>query len=386
MSAIYSVGQAFSVEGREAVAQAVYKARAVLGNVEVSFGIVIASVEYDFQAVFNAARMQIGEAPIFGFSTTGELTSTGSHRRSVVVVLMVDEDLDVRSDWLPVAADRSTQSLRELLDNLDLSSEQKGLLLLAADGFGSDYEEMVQSLPAGRYQLAGGLAAGDMRLGHTFQLGGDRFGEAGLAGAFLAGEHLKVGIGVAHGWQPVGAKMVVTASSGQWLRTLDGLPAAEGYARLFEKPAREWGQPPLNTLVRLYPLGFEEQDHSLTVRSPLRMEVDGSLRMNVHPREGGTVQLLVGSRERCMRAAREATEQALEALEGESPRFALLLADVSWQMLFQGYETAEVQAVQAVLGPEVPIAGGYTFGQFCHPGGAHRPGLLNQHIEVVLFA
>lgn len=386
MPAIYSVGQAFSVEGREAVSRAVYDARAVLGNVEVRFAIVIASVEYDFQSVFSAARTQIGEAPIFGFSTTGELTNSGSHRRSVVVVLMVDDDLEVRSDWVPAPADRSAQSLRDLLDTLGLTTDQKGLLLLAADGFGSDYEEMVHALPAGRYQLAGGLAAGDMRLGHTFQLGGDRFGKAGLAGAFLAGDHLKVGIGVAHGWQPVGAKMVVSASSGQWLRTLDGQPAAEGYARLFEKPAREWGQPPLNTLVRLYPLGFEEQDHSLSVRSPLRMEVDGSLRMNVHPREGGSVQLLVGSRERCLRAARTAAEQALEALEGEPPRFALVLADVSWQMLFQGYDSAEVQAVQEVLGSDVPIAGGYTLGQFCHPGGSHRPGFLNQHIEVVLFA
>ena len=68
----FSVGQAFSVEGRDAVSRAVYEARLPLGNTQINFAILIASVEYDFQAVFNSVRTQIGDVPMIGFSTTGE--------------------------------------------------------------------------------------------------------------------------------------------------------------------------------------------------------------------------------------------------------------------------------------------------------------------------
>lgn len=380
-----SVGQAFSVEGRDAVARAVYEARLPLGNTPVDFAIVIASVEYDFQAVFNSAKTQVGDVPMIGFSTTGELTASGSHRRSVVVALMVDDSLDYRSEWLPGFSNKGVQVMREMFDQLSLTSENKGLLVFIADGLSGEYEEMIQHMPPGRYQLAGGLAAGDLRIGRTHQLGGNRSGEGGLAAAFFSGENLRVGVGTAHGWNPVGASFRISDVSGPWLRGLDDEPAIESYARLFGRPAQDWVTPPLNTLVRLYPLGIIREDHSLVVRTPLRVETDGSLRMSSHLKEGSVGQLLVGSRDKCLAAAREAAIQALDQLGDTAPKFALVLADLSWQMIFQGYEGAEIEAIQDTIGAKVPIAGGYTFGQFTHMDGAPRAEFLNQHIEIVLF-
>lgn len=380
-----SVGQAFSVEGRDAVAKAVYEARLPLGNTPVNFAVVIASLEYDFQAVFNSAKTQIGDIPMIGFSTTGELTGTGSHRRSVVVALMVDESLDYRSDWLPGFSNKSVQTMREMFEQLSLTSENKGLLLFLADGLNGEYEEMIQHLPPGRYQLAGGLAAGDLRIGRTHQLGGNRCGEGGLAAAFLSGEDLKIGVGTAHGWHPVGASFRISTVSGPWLRALDDAPATDSLAKLFGRAPQEWTTPPLNTLVRLYPLGIVRGEQEMMVRTPLQVETDGSLRMSAKLREGDLGQLLVGSRENCIAAAREAALQALEQMEDTVPKFALVLADMSWQMLFQGHEGAEIKAIQDTIGAQVPIAGGYTFGQFTHMAGAPRAEFLNQHIEIVLF-
>ena len=97
------------------------------------------------------------------------------------------------------------------------------------------------------------------------------------------------------------------------------------------------------------------------------------------------MQLLVGSREKCVEAAKDAARQALDQLDGAPPRLALVFADISWQMLFQGFEGAEVEAIRAVIGESVPLAGGYTFGQFTNMADAPRPEFLNQHIEVILF-
>jgi len=379
------VGQAFSVDGREAIARAVYEARGSLGNLPINFAVIISSIEYDFNEICNAAHTQIGDVPMIGFSTSGELNRLGSHRRSVVVALLSGQGLDVKSDWMPDFAENSKQTTLEILQGLNLKADQRGLLLMVSDGFNGNNDELVASLPTGRYKLAGCLAGGDMRIGKTYQLGGSRFGSGGLAGAFISGSDLKVGIGTAHGWQPVGASFKITNVRGPWVRSLDGKPASEIYAEIFGRSAGEWAVSPLNTLVRLYPFGIQRQNQPLQVRTPYRVESDGSFKMKSELENGSIGHLLVGSREKCRQAAQQAAKDAVSSLQGAAPKLVLVFVDAAWQILFQGFEGAEIEAIQQVVGKDVPIAGGYTFGQFTHMQNAPRPEFLNQHIEVIVF-
>ena len=142
---------------------------------------------------------------------------------------------------------------------------------------------------------------------------------------------------------------------------MDGRPASETYAGLFGYPARDWAFPPLSYLARLYPLGVE-QGEELLVRSPIRVEADGSFRMNATIREGIDAYLLVGSRAACERAARQATQQALLQLGDVKPAFALVLVDVSWQMLLKAQPGVESEAGRGIWGRRVPIEGGQTLG------------------------
>jgi hypothetical protein len=172
---------------------------------------------------------------------------------------------------------------------------------------------------------------------------------------------------------------------------LDGMPVSETYSRLFGYPARSWSYPPLNELVRLYPLGLPEAKgggagvESLRVRAPLRMEADGSLRMNGGLPEGEMVEIMVGSPEACRQAAQQAAAQAQQALGHTQPRLALVLVDVAWQALFDLDRNAEVAALRQALGPDVPIAGGYTFGQIARLDDMAPAQFLNQHLLVILF-
>ena len=214
-------------------------------------------------------------------------------------------------------------------------------------------------------------------------MAGNQTGSGGLAAAFLRGD-LRVGIGFGHGWDPVGGQFRVTRSRGFWLRTLDGRPASETYALLFGQPARDWAFPPLNYLARLYPLGVE-QGEELVVRAPIRVEADGSFRMNATVRDGSDAYLLVGSRAACEKAARQAAQQALLQLDDARPAFALVLVDVAWQMLLKSQPGVEINAVQEIVGTNVPIAGGYTLGQIVPGENGTGPRFLNQHIVVVVF-
>jgi hypothetical protein len=93
----------------------------------------------------------------------------------------------------------------------------------------------------------------------------------------------------------------------------------------------------------------------------------------------------VGSRISCQEAAQRATQQALRELDGIKPVFALVLVDIAWQMLLKATPAAEIVAIQEIIGEDIPIAGGYTLGQFVPGLESAPPRFLNQHIVVILF-
>jgi hypothetical protein len=134
----------------------------------------------------------------------------------------------------------------------------------------------------------------------------------------------------------------------------------------------------------LYPLGIEQGD-TMIVRAPIRVEADGSFRMNAPVRDGVDAYLLVGSRASCEKAAQQAAQQAIQQLQGSQPAFALVLVDLAWEMLLKSHPGAEVSAVQDILGQDVQIAGGYTLGQVVPGKESSPPQLLNQHIVVIAF-
>ena len=381
MALIAAVGNARALDGREAGLQATHHALNHLGSsIPPILGIVSSSFQYDPQQVVNGIAGLIGNTPIIGFSTPAGMTSEGLQPHSVVVALMATTDAHADVTWLAGYTQGSREVSQQLADLLKRKPRQPALLF--ADGFNADAEQFCSSLPPGT-NLTGALSSGDLNAGNAYQIGGSQFGAGGLALARLEG-NLRLGIGYGIGWQPVGTHFRVTRSRGFWVRTLDGRPASEAYAHLFGYPPRDWAFPPLNHLARLYPLGLEQMDKSLLLRSPMRVEADGSFRMNAAVSDGTEAYLLVGSLSACQHAATAATEQALAALEGARPVLALVLADIAWQMLFEAQPGSDVAAVQAALGTGIPLIGGYTLGQIV-PRLDASPQFLNQHMVGIVF-
>ena len=374
-----AVGHAQALDGREAGLQAAHQALNRLGASAPTFGIVIASHQYQPREVAAGVASLTSDMPLIGLSAPAGLTHEGIHPHSVVVALL-SGDLRAEVHWLP-GYSQSGRETANRLAQLTSSEAARQSLLFFADGFNGDAEQLCDSLPGKSARSMGGLSSGDLQTGSNYQIAGTQAGTGGLAAAILRGA-AKIGIGFAHGWDPVGSQLRVTRSRGFWLRALDGRPASETYAQIFGYPARDWAFPPLNYLARLYPLGLE-QGEQLIVRAPLRVEADGSFRMNAPIRDGLDAYLLVGSRAACQAAAQKATQQAMLQLDEAKPVFALVLVDLAWQMLLKSTPGAEIAAVQDILGPNVPIAGGYTLGQIAP--GKDTPQFLNQHILVIVF-
>jgi hypothetical protein len=377
-----SIGNAQALNGREAGLQATHHALNRLGSSTPTFGFVIASYQYQAREVVSGVSGLLGDTPTIGFSSSAGLTSNGLHHNSVLVALLAG-DVQAETRWMPGYAQSGRETGSQLSKQATEQNEPRALFFFA-DGFNGDADQLCSSISNGSFPLVGALSSGDLHTGHSYQIAGPQTGTGALSAAFLRGD-IQVGVGASHGWNPVGSQFRVTRSRGFWLRTLDGRPASETYAQLFGYPARDWAFPPLSHLARLYPLGVEQGDQ-LVIRAPIRVEADGSFRMNAPVRDGVDAYLLVGSRFSCENAAQQAAQQALQQLDGKKPMFALILVDIAWQMLLKSHPGAEVTAVQDILGKEVPILGGYTLGQIVPGKEAASPQLLNQHIVVVAFA
>jgi hypothetical protein len=380
MAIVSSVGTAQALDGREAGLQATHQALNRLGANTPGLAVVIASHQYQPREVLNGVSSLLGDTPMIGFSSPAGLTRNGHHPHSVVVALL-SGDFQADTLWLPGYAQSGRETASKIEQHASARVERQSVLFFA-DGFNGDAEQFCNALPPA-LDVMGALSSGDLNTGNTYQIVGSQTGTGGMAAAFLRGE-IRVGVGADHGWDPVGNQFRVTRSRGFWLRTLDGRPASEAYAALFGYPARDWAFPPLSYLARLYPLGMEQQD-GIVIRSPIRVEADGSFRMNAVIRDGVDAFLLVGSRASCERAAKTAAQHALLKLGDAKPRLALVLVDVAWQMLLKAQPGAEIAAVQEILGESVPIAGGYTLGQAITLDEQTKPKFLNQHIIVIVF-
>ena len=377
-----SIGSAQALNGREAGLQATHQALNRLGSSTPNFGFVIASYQYQAREVVSGVSGLLGDTPMIGFSSSAGLTSNGLHHNTVLVALLAG-DLQAETRWMPGYAQSGRETGSQLSKQAAEQNEPRALFFFA-DGFNGDADQLCNSISNVSFPLVGALSSGDLHTGHSYQIAGPQTGTGALSAAFLRGD-VSVGVGASHGWNPVGSQFRVTRSRGFWLRTLDGRPASETYAQLFGYPARDWAFPPLSHLARLYPLGVEQGDQ-LVIRAPIRVEADGSFRMNAPVRDGVDAYLLVGSRFSCENAAQQAAQQALQQLDGKKPMFALILVDIAWQMLLKSHPGAEITAVQDILGKDVPIVGGYTLGQIVPSKEPTSPQLLNQHIVVVAFA
>ncbi len=376
-----AVGQAQALDGREASLQATHQALNRLGAVTPGLGFVIASHQYQARDVASGVASLLGDTPLIGFSTSAVLTDHGLESHSVVVALLNAEELTASSHWLPGYA----QSSRETASQLDMliSGKQAQNVIFFADGLNGDAEQFCDSFSSNTFQMAGSLSSGDLQSGSTYQIAGNQTGSGALTAMTISG-NLRMSVGYAHGWDPVGGQMRVTRSRGFWLRTLDARPASETYADLFGYPARDWGFPPLSHMARLYPLGME-QGEELVIRSPIRVEADGSFRMNAPVRDGADAFVLIGSPASCQEAAQQAAQQALRKLDGVKPAFGLVLVDIAWQMLLKATPGAEIAAIHDIIGDQVPLAGGYTLGQIVPGKDEAAPNFLNQHLVVILF-
>ncbi|HQP91656.1 MAG TPA: FIST C-terminal domain-containing protein, partial [Candidatus Omnitrophota bacterium] len=180
-------------------------------------------------------------------------------------------------------------------------------------------------------------------------------------GAVFAGENI-FGIGVRHGWKPLGKPRAITEVKGNVIKTIEGRPAVSIYEDYFSKSRAEIEK----QLVRMstyYPLGlYVPGETEYLLRNALRIDADGGLICQGDATEGSEARIMMGTKEWALEAANQAAEEAKEALQGKEMRGALIFESISRAKLLGRLTEKELSRIKEVLG-DIPFLGICTYGE-----------------------
>ncbi len=234
--------------------------------------------------------------------------------------------------------------------------------------------------------MARGLALtlDSLRMARTQQFWGDEVVEDAIVGAAIASD-APIGIGVRHGWSRVGDPMLVTASEGNRVITLDDNPALDVYLDRLDAPAEARTDAAAFTRFAMtHPLGLSRRSGE-----EVRFVADAdfanrSIGCIAEVPQGGLAWMMEGDSASVLSATDEACQDALAALDGNAP-IGMMAFDCIARRGVLGEEGIrdEVRRIGVHSGG-APVAGFYTYGEIARTHGIS--GFHNQTLVVLALS
>lgn len=254
------------------------------------------------------------------------------------------------------------------------------------------------------------------RLGRSFPLVGTYMGDnasglrnylyfnqelfADASVSFLLGGKLNFGLGIRHGWKPIGKPHTITSAHDNVVEKIDGQPASALYEAYLNCGLPQLKKD-LEFISVFYPLGLRvEDEEEYLLRSIVAIEPNGNLHFKGTVPKGQTVRLMIGTKETCLESAREAAKEAKQSLLGLSSeqvsnlkreplsRFALIISSFARQKLLGSAAQEELKVINDELGGDIPMVGITSSGELAPLKGVSYKGqahFRNQTISILII-
>jgi len=384
MALTCAVGKSKAMEGLQAGREAAEGCLATL-PLPPDLLVLFCSPRFSQDQVLLGVREIFPISPIIGCSSAGEICCAQVDEASVVLTAL--QGLEVHLQLGGQIGEDPFAAGRLLGERLSRVPAQ--LILLLSDGLAGDGGAVVHGVRAGLGKIVpmvGGAAGDDFLFEQTQQYYADRVLTHTAVGAALSG-NFNFGIGVRHGWEPVGLPVKITKSRGHRLYELNGEPAVRFYEDIFGEYFEHLRQEPLGRVGLLYPLGMSIPSSSeFLLRAAFSVEPDGALVYNADLPEGAEVCLMIGSVEGAVKAARIAAMEALSQMQGRTPQMAFVFNCIARRKLFGRHAEAEIATIRDIIGERVPVAGFYTYGEIAPVEGLKtNPASFHNETVVILL-
>ncbi len=374
-----SVGTAYGDDSYAVGVNACQDAIDQLGDKNPDLLIVFASIKFDQQKMLDGIRSVVKSSVLIGSSTAGEINTTGPIKlhRSVTIMAIKSPEIKYFAGIGEDIASNPRLAGKIAADKVkEQSTDPLKAFMMIPDvlvGNGADIVRGVLDSLGVHFPVVGGASGDDFAFKKTYQYMNDKVYSGSVVGLGLAG-NFKIGIGVKHGWIPVGAPMKVTKSAGAVVHEINGAPAVKIYEDYFgEEEAKVLRTEALAKLAITYPLGMKVSgSDELLIRDPITVDENGSITCAAEIPEGAEIRLMVGSREEAVKVAKIAAEEAVSQLGGSTPKAVIIFNCIARNKLFGDKSGDEIRAIQEAVGKQVPLIGFYTYGEQAPLGGEVR--------------
>jgi len=401
------IGKATTGSSIEMGRSAAREALSQLKKFKPVLALVFVCPELDIGAVNRGVVQIIGDCPIIGTSTAGEIAN-GLVKRGVVVNVIASPHLKVRvgmgrgvsKDYrkafnkalVEAGASDYFSSQHPLHQMLHISASgmpgmSPVLLIVFSPGatkaqpsLSHEIQTSLRKLSSNRIPIFGGSSGDYLHFESNYQIVNDDVSEDAVALAFVESEIL-FGLGMAHGFSPTTKQALVTRASGHIVHELDRRPAAEVCADLLEMSIEELGEGAI--WFSRFPFGATDLYGNSILQVPERILDDGSIQFGPLMKKDQVITLMRGTQGEIVHAGVSAYKKAIRQGGLNKPALILMFSCALRPRLMGDNGEKEIDLVYKQAG--VPVCGYHTFGE----KGIADDGLpvyANQSVSMLVFS
>jgi hypothetical protein len=340
--------------------------------------LVFPTIDYDQALFFGAARELAAPAHVVGCSSFSSFTGDAQMKRGAVAAFVPAGQLSFGVAGIDRLGDDiygAARDVTQLAQDRAGGTAEHAALLMFSDGLAGDQREVVRgsyAVTGATVPLVGGAAGENQRMFTTYQYVDGQLMSNGLVAVWLNSSH-PLGVGVQHGWHPIGEPMIVTRAEGNVVYELDGRPAVERYlaqrdAAPLDSNLRGEAAESFSATMVDEPLGLANVSGRFDVRHILGRTPEDGLVMFGHINEQSVVKVMTGDWWDLVDAAERAAADATEQMR-TPPRGAIVF---SWtgRVAPLGEKVREEAAAVVRSMAGAPIAGFFTYGEFARVTGS----------------
>ncbi|NTV29806.1 MAG: hypothetical protein HGA80_06985 [Candidatus Omnitrophica bacterium] len=265
---------------------------------------------------------------------------------------------------------------------------RQGLLTLINNSL-ANHSTVLQGLQeaVGRvFTLAGGVCC-DNHLERASLLHQNALSSDGMLGILFGGT-APIVVAARHGRKPLGKPRTVDDAHGNMIKLIDHKPAISLYQEYFPGETKNPEAEQINRIGLLYPLGIRTgRPKEYLLRHPIKALPDGSIVCQAEIPIGSSIHLMIGEKDDCLQAARDAATEVRDQLGGRTPKLIIVLESLARQKLLGRASVQTINIIKETFGLTVPVFGMYTYGEIAPLGPATESRTTQvQNATIVIMA
>ncbi len=360
-----------------AAEEALWQAKAQIGQEKIDLAIVFSSIEFATNVLLRTLEGYLQDTPIIGCSSAAIIFNSNIYKNGLALLLISAKDVSLSFAAVKEIKKRGAAVAgQELGDNLlqNFRGTKRDLAMIFCDGLMEEGSKLILGLQqklGTSFPIAGASASDNLKFNKTFLYFNHEVITDAVVGILWGGK-LNFALSLKHGWKPLGKPRFVTMSEGNIINEIDNQPAVDLYKDYFAKDVPDLKRE-LKYISTLYPIGiYLAGEEEYLLRNIISINSDGSLTCQGEVPSASQIRLMIGTKESCLLATRQAAQETKKnffLLKSEllpkvqDIKILFVFDSVSRYILLRRNAIEELRIIREMFGEDIPLVGLYTYGE-----------------------